>query len=327
MRTLKTTLAVLAGLALLACAERVDLDALAFACDGDEACRAGRICDPELRVCVPAGEPVDVAEPPRDIPLAPDSDVDVGGADIGAEVPGDADGVDDAAADGVDAADGDELDGVPDAGPCFEGAPCDDGDPCTSLDRCKDGVCVGTPVEATQEETCELGLVDEDCDGLINEDPFEAEGAQLPGASDPAWTVSTSAPGWLHLSESEVGLLGTPGDVDWYRIEVASFDPLTAIDLKVGGFVAVTPIELCALASCDFGGVPVATCEPMDVAYGGPEEGVAGCCHVTEGNGFFETSARFACPDAPGITAYARLSSPAVSCDGYRVSVRARAID
>jgi hypothetical protein len=325
MRTPRTLFVLLAGLALLACAERVDLDALVFACDDDAACRAGRICDLELRVCVPAPAPGDVAEAPRDVAAAsdldgdPPADADAEGSELSAEVLGDADG-----AEGVEA---DAADGGLDAGPCFEGAPCDDGDPCTSLDRCKDGVCVGTPVVGEQEETCELGLVDEDCDGLINEDPFEAAGALFPGASDVAWSVSTSAPGWLHLSESEVGLLGTPGDVDWYRIEVASFDPFTAIDLKVGGFVAVTPLEICVLASCDFGGVPAATCEPSDAAYGGSEEAVAGCCHVIEGSGFFEASARFACPDAPGITAYARLSSPVASCDGYRVSVRARALD
>lgn len=43
---------LLLALLVLSCLERVDLDALPFACNTDRVCRAGHVCDMKTRTCV-----------------------------------------------------------------------------------------------------------------------------------------------------------------------------------------------------------------------------------------------------------------------------------
>ena len=104
--------------------------------------------------------------------------------------------------------------GVCDFAP-LDGADCDDEDPCTPVDTCADGACVGTPLER-EANVCD-GL-DEDCDGLTDEDCTLVlrgglvgdGGAPLSVTPDHAFIGSLGAPRFIGKSSTDQFVI-TPG--------------------------------------------------------------------------------------------------------------------
>jgi len=218
-----------------------------------------------------------------------------------------ADGADVAACDG----DGDgHCAGVgPDPGP----AACPLG-----LDDCDDAHAAAHPGGA---ETCDAALIDEDCDGQVNEDPREAAGQAWPGAADPAWALVAGEAGWHTLVDEVDAWLGTPDDADYYQAPLAfPTSSATVVQVRVGPFDAGAMRRVCLFLGTPQG-APTVACQGLAVDANAPAPQAIGCCREVRAGGTVDVAGVVNLAGAQQATLVVLVAAGGGTCDAYRIQV------
>jgi hypothetical protein len=169
-------------------------------------------------------------------------------------------------------------------------------------------------------EVCDPALVDENCDGRVNEDPLEADVDGWPGVTKPEWIVIAGAVGWHELVSEEQAWLGTPHDVDVYRAAL-SFPAVaaTVVQVRAGPFEAGALRRVCLFASTPEGS-PGVICQGLATEAVAPDAS-AGCCRETTAGGLLDVAATLNLAGAQQAALALQVEADGGACDTYRVEV------
>jgi hypothetical protein len=227
----------------------------------------------------------------------------------------------------------DDCDGLLDAADTDDVAACDgDGDgycagvgPSPGVEACPAGLgdCDDGHADAHPGgvESCDAALVDEDCDGTVNEDAREALSEAWPGATEAGWALVAGETGWTTLVTEAEAWLGTPTDSDFYRATV-SFPAVSAtvVQARVGPFDAGAFRWACLFVSTP-NGAPAVACQGLATDAASPDPEAAGCCRVTDAGGTVDVAAAVNLAGAHQATVVVLVTADGGACDAYRIDV------
>ena len=170
-------------------------------------------------------------------------------------------------------------------------------------------------------EACDVGLVDEDCDGWTNEDPREVASAAWPGATEAGWALAAGQAGWHPLVSESDAWLGTPDDVDVYRAPLV-FETVgaTVVQARVGAFDPGVLRWVCLYVTTPQG-APSVACSGAAAPAVAPDPAAVGCCRQGTDGGQVDVAVTVNLAGAQEATAIVMITAGGGACDAYGVAL------